>query len=265
MLQIIQTDRPLLVAIGPTASAELRACDRWEELRHVDQIAIDGEPQHQGSGLDILEHHLVAGRNAVAFMFDIRDEEWLDVLRILAPLHEMECNLPVFVRRDPRLGARASRADILRLSRELGACVIDAPKDGHSLVRTALVPIIGLPSPGLMCFHLDDLVEVLKPISAARTAICWGKLSELAADSGRWDAARSLLADPLVTHVFVLIRYDANTTLHAISDLCARLESLAPPSATIMVASTDVRSDYDGDVDILAVQTEGQPIDRRAR
>ncbi len=265
MLQIIQSDRPLLVAIGPTASAELRSSDRWEELRHVDQIAIDGEPHYQDAGLDILEQHLVAGRNAVAFMFDVRDEEWLDVPRLLAPLHELACTLPVFVRRDPRPGARATPAETLRLSRELGACVIEAPKDGDSLVRTALVPIIALPSPGVMCFHLEDLVALLRPASAARTAICWGKLSELAADSGRWDAVRSVLSDPLIAHVFALVRYDANTTLHAISDMCARLESLAPPSASIMVASTEARSDHIGDVDILVVHNEGGSIDRRAR
>jgi hypothetical protein len=35
-----------------------------------------------------------------------------------------------------------------------------------------------------------------------------------------------------------------------------RIEALAPPSASIMVASTESRSDYLGDVDLLVAHTD---------
>ena len=252
MMEILSNGRPLFVAIGPTASAELRASMDSEPMSHVDAIAIDGQPDTWSYGLCTLECELVQSRNVVVFLFDVRDEHWWRVLRHLAPLRKLECTLALLVIRAPR-DRKPEDHRLLALSRELGVSVIAA--DGE-LVRTALVPLVSLWAPGLVCFHLDDLAAMLTPPSFARLAILDAALPDLAREKDAWGSCRALLSNPRISRIVLIMREEPNTALQTINATLAQAEGLAHPSASIMLTMAATGPAHMGDVAFLAIEAE---------
>lgn len=240
MTSCLTSRRPLLIAIGPRAVAQLDL--EHEELDLVD-VAIVADTGGIGEVVGA-----IVERNAVVCLFDGRDEaRWRVVVDVVGAARPRSALPLVVVTCDPRPAGAARRAMLWRLSSHLDVCVVDAPVGPYGLIRTALLLVHGLCRRGLTGFDAADLASVLQPPSVGQAAWMGGEIERV----------REVVAG--ASDVLLSMRCARETTLDAIEQTCAQIEALAP-SADLLLA-TPWHSDEDGgvrEVGVIAFRARGQ-------
>lgn len=204
----IANPRPLVVAIGPRATAQIE--DGPLGLDVVDVASVD----RRGTADSLGE------RPIIVCLFDGRDEAWWAEAARVARVARLQSDLPLlFLCCDPRPPSDGRRAMLRRLAVHLDACVIDASNSG--LVRTAALSLTGLCVPGVVGFDPADFATVMKPPSVGFVA--FGDI-------------RAVLEDPGVSYALVSIRGGADATLEDIEAVSTFVTRVAPDAGILMSA-----------------------------
>ena len=211
------SSRPLLVAIGPAAVAQVES--QQADLTLIDAVAVN---------TPVTEHEVRVwldrgffDRTLTSCLVDIDAAGWHDTLAIVTHLARTRAMLPVWVTCMSRLGEGSSRLAQLRaLATRFDACVID-PGTGSPLVA-AVFAAAALQLPGLVCCHPEDIGVVAHAGAVGRF------VTEL---------PRTLL--PEVTGAFASIEWDEKTSLHEINDVCVQLQSRLSEDCNLIVAATE--------------------------
>jgi hypothetical protein len=243
--------RPLILAIGPTAAAQVRIDHSDFEL--VDVAVVDGEPGHLlYEKIDTLLY-LFSQRSVVVCLFDARDESWCRMASRIARLAGKLVSLPLlFVLSDPRPRLPDRCAMLSRLAQHLGACVIEAPQEPGGLLRAGMLSIIGLVRAGFTGFDPADFATITKAPSVGYVAFAVD--AELAADGDGWARIAALVKEPHLLHVMLAIRCGRDTTLHTINAICSRLLNVEP-HVNVMIATPMTGSGEALELGVVAIQS----------
>lgn len=204
--------RPLLVAIGPTASALVH---RYHpDLELVDLVVAESAPSVDELRWLVVSHLLE--RSFTVVLFDPHDEMFWPTARVVTRETRIRTPHPVwFVCPDaPRNAPRAAMLE--RLARDLEVCVVDPGE--LDVLDVALMGAAGLYRLGVTGADIVDLARVAQAGSVGRAT------------------PREMVIDASVERAIVVMRCSPDVTLQAIN---ATSQSLAEmlPNAELFLAT----------------------------
>ena len=152
----VVSQRPLLLAIGPTAGALVHR--GHPDLELVDLVAAESPPSADELRWLVASHLLV--RSFTVVLFDANDELFWPTARVLTGEARVRATHPVwFV--CPQAPRKAPRAAMLgRLARDLEVCVVDPGE--RDILEVALMGVAGLYRLGLTGADIVDLARVAR-------------------------------------------------------------------------------------------------------
>jgi hypothetical protein len=211
----ISSQRPVLMAIGPTAAQLLER--RHMDLELVDVLVVDCTPSCSEMGWLAASHLLE--RSFTVIVFDAKDEASWPTARVIAREARLRTATPVwFVHPDSR--ARTQRTRMLtKLAHELAVCVVD-PGECDTL-SVALSAVAGLERCGLTGFDIADLSTIACPGAVGRA---------------RHGVETSV--DASVDRAIVVMRCSNEVTLHDINEAAGEIAKRLPDADLLLATPT---------------------------
>lgn len=251
-----RTRRPLLVAVGPLACADL---DHLDPDLPLDALALES-PSDVDRALGAVDAQLAwaaRGRAPCLVLLDRRDEAWLrHAGAIVDALRRYADSPPLLLLGDDGLASVAQRrARLAKVARALDVTVVAAPSLGEELglVDLGVALLEPLVRAGLVGFDGADFTRVL---SSARVGLAasWSAFrSEPAAVP---PAAAAMLAGPGVIGALASVRCDASISLFDLDAIDSGILDALGESADVLLGAPVVARPEDGavaDVVVLAL------------